>query len=98
MNRSILLLICHVLASLPAYAQSQPDPGLPKGYWDQPLSAQGRAPAKWPDIEASLDPMACADCHQEKFEEWRGSLHARAFPPGLIGQLLTYSKEETLYP
>lgn len=60
-----------------------------------PLSPQGTPPAPWPEVEAKLDPQSCATCHQDKFEEWQTSLHAKAFSPGLIGQLLTYSKEET---
>ncbi|RAU23904.1 hypothetical protein CU669_02195 [Paramagnetospirillum kuznetsovii] len=64
-------------------------------YWTRPLKPQGKAPAAWSDLEASLDPRSCGACHPDKLAEWSGSLHAKAFSPGLVGQLLTFSKEET---
>ncbi len=90
-----LFLACLVLAGTSVLAEEPSDPGLPKDYWSLPLSPQGKAPKHWPEVEAKLDPKACATCHRDKFEEWQTSLHAKALSPGLIGQLLTYSKEET---
>ncbi len=34
-------------------------------------------------------------CHADKLAQWRTSLHAEAFSPGLVGQLLTYDAEDT---
>lgn len=68
---------------------------LPDGYWDRPLAPQGEAPASWSDVERSLAPEDCGVCHPDKLEEWQASLHARAFSPGLVGQLLSYTAGET---
>jgi hypothetical protein len=64
-------------------------------YWARPLAPQGKAPAAWSDLEAALDPQSCGACHPDKLAEWSGSLHAKAFSPGLVGQLLTFSPQET---
>ncbi len=61
---------------------------LPTGYWIHPLALQGEAPADWDEAERSLDPRSCAQCHEEKYAEWRSSLHAKALSPGLVGQLI----------
>jgi len=63
---------------------------LPPDYWRQPLAPQGEAPRAWTPEERSLAPESCGICHSDKLNEWRTSLHARAFSPGLVGQLLTY--------
>ncbi|MGQ0681816.1 multiheme c-type cytochrome [Bradyrhizobium sp.] len=63
---------------------------LPADYWRQPLASQGEAPRTWSPEERSLAPDSCGVCHSDKLGEWRTSLHAKAFSPGLVGQLLTY--------
>lgn len=68
---------------------------LPEGYWHTPLAPQGKPPASWSEQEKSLAPEECGLCHADKLTEWRSSLHARAFSPGLVGQLLTFDAEET---
>lgn len=77
--------------TLPGSSHAEP---LPADYWRQPLAPQGAPPAHWPAEEQSLKPEDCAACHAEKFAEWRTSLHAQAFSPGLAGQLLTFDAEE----
>lgn len=81
-----VLVLCTLLLSFGAGAEE---------YWSRPLKAQGKAPAAWSELEASLDPQSCGACHPDKLAEWSGSLHAKAFSPGLVGQLLTFSKEDT---
>ncbi len=81
----LVLLLCALLFSVAAGAEE---------YWSQPLKAQGKAPAAWSELEASLDPQSCGSCHADKLTEWSGSLHAKAMSPGLVGQLLTFSKED----
>jgi len=66
------------------------DERLPADYWRQPLAPQGDAPRSWTPEERSLAPESCGVCHSDKLGEWRTSFHAKAFSPGLIGQLLTY--------
>ena len=82
------------------YAQSFPSregdqAPMPRDYWRLPLAAQGEAPAQWGEAERSLAPESCAECHTDQYEEWRTSVHAGAFSPGLVGQLLTYDAEQT---
>ncbi len=68
---------------------------MPRDYWSLPLAPQGEAPAHWSEIERSLAPRSCAQCHMDKYEEWRTSGHGRAFSPGLVGQLLTFDPQQT---
>lgn len=82
----LVLLLCALLASSGLAAEE---------YWSWPLKSQGKAPAGWSELEASLDPQSCGSCHADKLTEWSGSLHAKAMSPGLVGQLLTFSKEDT---
>ncbi len=76
---------------------SSPEGGggsMPNDYWQLPLAPQGGAPRHWSELEQSLAPESCAQCHEDKYEEWRTSVHAGAFSPGLVGQLLTYDAEQ----
>jgi hypothetical protein len=68
---------------------------LPADHWQRPLAPQGEAPRGWTPRERSLKPEDCGVCHADKLAEWKTSLHAKAFSPGLVGQLLTYDAEET---
>ncbi|KAF0113708.1 MAG: Uncharacterized protein FD149_2049 [Rhodospirillaceae bacterium] len=68
---------------------------LPDDYWRRPLAPQGEAPATWSPAERALAPAACGTCHVGVFADWQSSVHAKAFSPGLVGQLLTYSAAET---
>ncbi len=65
--------------------------GLPANYWTLPVPSQGEASADWSDLERSLAPEACAACHEDQYAQWRTSLHAAAFSPGLVGQLVSMS-------
>ena len=56
-------------------------------HWARPLAPQGRPPANFTVTDASLDPESCGTCHVAQFDAWRGSLHAAALGPGLLGQL-----------
>ena len=53
-----------------------------------PVPAQGDAPAHWSPLEQSLHPEDCGSCHPKQLAEWRSSLHAAAWSPGLAGQLV----------
>jgi len=78
-----------------ARGEDAPVASLPSGYWDRPLAEQGEAPQAWIEIERSLAPGACGECHMRQADEWRTSLHAKAFSPGLVGQLLTFDAAGT---
>ena len=56
-------------------------------HWSRPIPSQGEPPAGFSPLEASLDPKSCAQCHQDKFEEWQGSLHSHTMGPGIRWQL-----------
>jgi hypothetical protein len=75
--------------------EDAPAAALPSGYWLRPLAGQGEAPQAWSEIERSLAPEACRECHAEQYGEWRTSAHAGAFSPGLVGQLLTFNATQT---
>lgn len=64
-------------------------------YWDRPLAPQGTPPVAWSSLEQSLKPEDCGQCHRDQFEQWRTSLHAHAFSPGLVADLLTYTAAAT---
>jgi len=56
-------------------------------HWARPLAPQGQPPAGFTPTDLSLDPATCGTCHAAQFEAWRGSLHAAAMGPGILGQL-----------
>jgi hypothetical protein len=55
-------------------------------HWADPIAPQGRPPARFRALEASLDPASCGRCHARQFEDWRSSLHARSMGPGILWQ------------
>jgi hypothetical protein len=57
-------------------------------HWVLPIPLQGEPPASFAEADASLEPEVCGACHPKQFNEWKGSLHAGAFSPGLSGQLI----------
>jgi len=57
-------------------------------YWSLPVPAQGEGPDGFSDAERSLDPAVCGSCHPTQYAQWRTSLHAEAYSPGLAGQLI----------
>jgi len=57
---------------------------LPKNYWHLPKVGEhieGDSP-----LERNLRPEACAQCHHQQFSAWKGSRHALAYSPGMLGQ------------
>lgn len=62
-------------------------PAHPADYWSLPVPPQGEAPENAHALVTDLASQACGLCHQKQYEQWRDSLHARAFSPGLVGQL-----------
>ena len=56
-------------------------------HWARPLAPQGRPPAGFTATDLALDPGSCGTCHAAQFDAWRGSLHAAAMGPGVLGQL-----------
>lgn len=56
-------------------------------HWRSPVPPQGKPPAKFTPVEASLDPKSCGVCHPAQYADWQTSLHAKATGPGVSGQL-----------
>jgi len=79
---------------LTAVAAEVGEPQL-NAYWRLPLAPQGQAPSGWSEIEQSLAPQDCGQCHAEQFAKWRTSRHAQSFSPGLVGTLLDSNSADT---
>lgn len=62
-------------------------------HWQQPLKPQGPPPEQWSELEQSLKPESCAQCHADKYDQWKTSLHAQAMSPGFVGQIMTYGEQ-----
>ncbi|MBL4802166.1 MAG: hypothetical protein JKY45_09740 [Emcibacter sp.] len=100
-NLIIILITCSVILIAATFftdRTSSAAPGseiakLPENHWSQPLKSQGPPPQEWSELEQSLHPESCAQCHEEKYNEWKTSLHAQAFSPGFVGQIMTYTTE-----
>lgn len=65
-----------------------------KKHWQVPVPPQGRPPAKFSALEASLEPSSCGTCHSAQFEEWKTTIHSRSIGPGLLGQMPTLLRTE----
>jgi hypothetical protein len=63
-------------------------------YWDLPVPAQGAPPKQYLALARSLKPADCGVCHPRQFADWRDSLHAEAFSPGLAWQLPALTAKE----
>jgi len=65
-----------------------------QNHWNDPLPPQGAPPAGFSELDASMAPQACGQCHAEQFEAWRGSLHSKAMGPGLLWQLQLMDQDQ----
>jgi len=59
-----------------------------KKHWQKPIPLQGRVPADYSALEASLKPESCGSCHKKQYADWKESLHSRAMGPGPWGQIV----------
>lgn len=64
-------------------------------HWRDPLPAQGKPPAHFSPVEASLDPQACATCHATQYQDWRGALHSHTMGAGIRWQFELLGQEES---
>jgi len=55
-------------------------------HWQLPVQHQG--------LDDSFAPQYCATCHADKYQEWQGSQHSKAFSPGLVGQIMDYKDSD----
>jgi len=65
-----------------------------KQHWRVPIPPQGRPPARFSALEASLDPESCAVCHRSQHEDWRGSVHSTSMGPGVVGQTIELIQDD----
>lgn len=61
-------------------------------YWQSPLITSGTPLSS--AHPHSLEAASCEACHPKQGVAWRASLHARAFSPGLFGQLPGFTRSE----
>ncbi len=93
-RRLLLLLLAAGLGlALPGGAQQRPSANADvraflARHWRLPVPLQGKPPARYSPLEASLLPESCGTCHPAQFAEWQTSLHAGAMSPGVKGQLV----------
>ena len=59
-----------------------------KQHWQSPIPPQGKPPARFSSLEASLDPESCGVCHRLQYDDWKSSLHGKSMGPGVLGQTL----------
>ena len=86
MKKSLILLI---LLGVGAVASAQAD----DAFWHLPIAPQGVDP-DWASAEIfQLSPDRCGLCHPKQYAQWKTSLHAQAFGPGLAGQLSAFDDE-----
>ena len=63
-------------------------------HWQAPIPPQGKPPARFSPLEASLDPESCAACHRLQYDDWKGSLHSKSMGPGVRGQTLELIRDD----
>ncbi len=62
-------------------------------FWRLPIEPQGTQP-DWTSADIfQLSPDRCGLCHPRQYAQWKTSLHAQAFGPGLAGQLSAFDEE-----
>lgn len=64
-------------------------------HWQDPLPPQGAPPAEFSDLEASLAPQACGQCHQDQYQQWQTALHSHTMGPGLLWQVEILGPEQS---
>ncbi len=93
---SALMLLALIVASSqqPQQWTDQAQLDFLQRHWQLPVPLQGRPPATFSALEASLDPASCGVCHQAQFEDWKTTIHSRSIGPGLLGQTPSMLREE----
>ncbi len=63
-------------------------------HWKTPVPPQGKPPARYSPLEASLDPESCAVCHRLQYDDWKTSLHSKSMGPGIMGQTIELIRDD----
>ena len=83
-----LALLCWAITGS---AQADPIQAFLDRHWARPLAAQGEPPA---GVAATgLRPEDCGTCHAAQLKDWKGSRHAQAMGPGMLGQLVAWDAQ-----
>lgn len=92
--RFILSLIIALAALLAAYLFLTPNQATTlsqddflQQHWQRPLAPQGLPPEHFSELEASLAPKSCGQCHQQQYQDWQQSLHSQTMGSGITWQL-----------
>lgn len=65
-----------------------------ESHWNHPIPAQGQPPEKFSSLEKNLNPNACKTCHNDQFQNWEKSFHAKAIGKGFLWQKEILSSAE----
>lgn len=63
-------------------------------YWNPPVISVGEPPRDAHPLVQAYDAASCGVCHVSQHRSWSASIHARAFSPGLAGQLPGFTRDE----
>jgi hypothetical protein len=85
-----------VAANIQSHAVLSTDPvaAFLASHWRDPLPPQGKPPAHFSHVEASLAPESCGQCHQEQFRDWSQSLHSHTMGAGILWQFQLMPQED----
>ncbi len=83
---SALILIAIVWSAVSYLGNAAVDDFLEQ-HWSYPIPGQGKPPQHFSELEASLDPASCGQCHTAQYQQWRNSLHSHTMGPGIRWQL-----------
>ncbi len=83
---STLILIAIIWSAVSYLGNASVDDFLEQ-HWSYPIPGQGEPPQHFSELEASLDPASCGQCHAAQYEQWRSSLHSHTMGPGIRWQL-----------
>src|SRR5690554_5354545 len=84
---ALAAVIVLVLGYVGVQYYSHTQPSFVEQHWQKPLAPQGMPPAHFTELEASLSPDACGQCHQQQYSDWQQSLHSKTMTAGLLWQL-----------
>ncbi|TGL39896.1 cytochrome c554 and C-prime [Leptospira perdikensis] len=65
-----------------------------QSHWKYPIPEQGVPPSHFSSLEKNLNPTSCATCHQNQFQNWKKSFHAKSISSGFLWQKEILTQEE----
>lgn len=86
-SAALAAVVVLVLGYLGVQYYSQTQASFIEQHWQKPLAPQGMPPEHFTELDASLSPDACGQCHQQQYADWQQSLHSKTMTAGLLWQL-----------